>query len=284
MEVEGAILDGKNHEVVKIQSAALQGKPFLGGGRGFFVLTPKSGEHYFLLPKNETTRYALPPVHDTGLGLSLANPVIHPNEEIRATIYAVDEQTPVVLGLFARGSLVAEQAATLHAGANTVTLPAPADLAGIYRVALFPAQPGAQMPLAERLGFCRADRRMPVTWETATHDGKQFLKIHSGAGTPEKSWFAVSVQPADDAQVVDHAISNGLWSGLALRQELPRSWSEENLGAFLKDEPAMAEAWLSIWGSKAPSRARRRSAWIGRRGCWRIRSRWKPGRSYAQYG
>ncbi|HEV8058809.1 MAG TPA: zf-HC2 domain-containing protein [Gemmataceae bacterium] len=253
VEVEGVILDNKNREVGAVQSAALQGKPHLGGGRGFFALTPKKGEHYFLLPKNEATRHALPQVHETGLGLALANPVIRANEEIGVTIYAVNEQTPVVIGLFARGRMIAQQAATLHAGSNSIALAAPADLAGIYRVALFPTQPGAQMPLAERLGFCRADRKLPVVWETATRDGKRFLKIHSGAGTPEKSWLAVSVQPADDAQSLDHAIGNGLWSGLVLRQELPRSWPEENLGAFLRDEPAMAEALALYLGLQGPA-------------------------------
>ena len=75
------------------------------------------------------------------------------------------------------------------------------------------------------------------------------------------------MQSADDAQVVDHAISNGLWSGLALRQELPRSWSEENLGAFLKDEPAMAKAlalYLGLEGPQpAPGVAARGSAGAG---------------------
>jgi hypothetical protein len=255
VEVEGSILDSKRQEVGTFQSATLQGKAHLGAGRGFFVFTPKKAESYFLRQKNAADKdpvHALPPVQEIGVGLSLRNPVIRSNEEIGATIFALGEETSVVLGLFARGRMIAQRAVTLHAGANAITLPAPTDFAGVYRVALFSTQPGAQMPLAERLGFCRAERGLPVSWETATRDGKQFLKIKSGAGTPEKSWFAVSVQPADDATSLEHAAGNGLLSTLLLRHELPRCWPEDNAGTLLRDDPATAEALALYLGLQGP--------------------------------
>lgn len=255
IDVEGAVVNGKQEPVLEIQSAGLQGKPHLGRGRGSFVLTPKKGEAYYVRPKNATaqaTIYALPKVHEVGLGLALTNPVIRPGEPIRSTVHAVGERLPVVVGVFVHGKLVAQHPVTLHRGANSIELPAPADLAGVFRVALFPAQTGAYQPIAESVGFCRKATGLSVAWETVTKEGKRFLRVRNGAGTPEKSWFAVSVQPADDPVAIDHARSNALWTGLVLRNELPRSWPEDNLVDLLRDDPAMVEALGLYLGLQGP--------------------------------
>jgi hypothetical protein len=259
IELEGTILDSKQREVGKIEKRATPAKP--AAGRGFFVLTPKAGEAYILKPRNGVP-HSLPRVQEVGLGLAIANPVIHPKEHIQATIYCpAGNKLTVVAGIVAHGQLLAQQTVALHAGPNAITVPAPATLAGVYRLALFPPDPGTTTPIAERLGFCHGERALPVAWETATRDGKPYLKIRSGAGTPEKSWFAVSLQPAYEAGAVEHASGQNLWSAMVLAPELPQGelerrrrslWQGENTGALLGDEPAMAEALAIYLGLQSP--------------------------------
>ena len=255
VELEGTLLDRMRQPVTTIQSGALPGQAQLGAGRGSFELTPKQGEQYFVRLKNAAPGdpiHALPKVRENGLGLALEQPVIHANDEIHATIYSVTDKTPVAIGLFSRGKLLAQQPALLHAGANTITMATPPGLLGVYRLAVFPSHAGVYEPVAERLGYCHQGHGLPVAWETTTIDGRRILKIRSGAGTPEKSWFAVSVQPADKADALEHAIGNGLWSSLVLQQELPNTWPGENLESLLRDEPAAAQALAFYLGLQGP--------------------------------
>ncbi len=128
VELEGTLLDRKHQPVATIQSAASQGKAPLEAGRGSFLLTPKPGEQYFVRIKNAAPGdpiHALPRIRENGLGLAVEHPVIHAGDEIHATIYAVTDKTPVAIGLFSRGKLLAQQPALLHAGANAITMPTP---------------------------------------------------------------------------------------------------------------------------------------------------------------
>jgi anti-sigma factor RsiW len=257
IELDGLVVDGKGELITTIQSADLQARPHLGRGRGVFMLTPKKGDRYFVRNKNATIqepqKHEIAKVHDVGLGLALTNRVIRPTDPIEATVFSTGERLQVVLGVFVHDRLVAEHPLTLHRGANTARMAAPAGLVGIYRVAVFPAHAGAYQPLAEGLGFCRDGAGLQVAWEVATRDGKRFLKVRNGAGTSEKSWFAVSVQPANDAVLLDHVISNALLSGLVLRQELNRTWREDQLTDLLRDDPATDEALELYLGLQSPT-------------------------------
>lgn len=272
MDVEGVVVDGKGEMVTTIASAGIQGKPHLGRGRGFFSLIPKKSERYFVRIKSappQETRYeiARAGVHDVGLGLALPKRVIRQGETIDAMIFAIGERMQVALGVFAHDRLIAEHPLTLHRGANTISVPAPVGMTGVFRVALFPAKAGTYQPLAEAVGFCRDGSGLQVAWEVATRDGKRLLKVRNGAGTPEKSWFAVSVQPADDAALIGHVKSNALLSGLVLRQELTRTWREDRLTELLRDEAASNEAlelYLGLQGPKprAPKASEQRATLV----------------------
>jgi hypothetical protein len=262
IEFEGTILDSKKQEIGKIQKSTTPGQPAVG--RGYFVLTPKLGESYFVLPKStpQGPPFALPKVQEVGLGLLVENPVIHAKDDIRTTIFCpAGNKVSVILGIVAQGRLVAQQAIALHGGANSVRVPVPADLKGVYRLALFSTEQGMNFPLLERLGYCHGEHGLPVAWETITRNGKRYLKIRSGAGTPEKSWFAVSVQPADQADDLARAAGQSLWTSMALQQELPQgeherrvraSWLGDNFTALLRDEPAMTEALGVYLGLQSP--------------------------------
>ncbi len=263
IELEGSILDSKQREVGKIEKLPVPATP--AAGRGFFVLTPKAGESYILKPRSGVS-HSLPRVQEVGLGLAVANPVIHPKEDIQATIYCPGgNKLTVVAGIVAHGQLLAQRSVALHAGPNSIVVPAPAGLTGVYRLALFPPDAGTTTPIAERLGFCHGEQPLPVAWERTTRDGKSYLKVRSGAGTPEKSWFAISLLPADQAGILEHAAGHNLLSAMVLSPELPQGelerrrrslWQGENPEVLLHDEPAMVEALALYLGLQSPVQRR----------------------------
>jgi hypothetical protein len=265
IELEATVLDSKQRVVGKIEKNPQNSLL----GRGFFLLTPRPGELYTVRPNTgaaQGPRYSLPRVQETGLGLSVENPVLNPRETVRATVFnPAGHKVTVVAALVSDARLLAARTVTLHAGANSLQLPAPEHLAGVFRVALFPSGQGAAAPVAERLGFCHAGSSLPVAWERLTRNGKQFLRIRNGAGTPEKSWFAISLQPAEQPGILEHAAGQNLWSAMVLEAELPQGelerrrrslWLGDDTAELLRDEPGRAASLAIYLGLQSPVQRR----------------------------
>jgi hypothetical protein len=149
VDLRGQVVDSRNQEVVPID---------LSGGRGLgtFVLPARAGEAYALKvaePEGINEVLPLPQVQEGRIGLHVPTGVTRPTEPIRAVLRHVGSPRPMLVGVFCRGRLVAQQLVTVSPGETEVQLQPTPSAAGVLRITVFDTNGPVIFPVAERLVY-----------------------------------------------------------------------------------------------------------------------------------
>jgi hypothetical protein len=204
-QIKGTLVDGQGRRVVAVQSADTEANEAHSRGLGVFTFTPEAGENYRLkidLSREMGAIAELPPVMETGLALSVPASVLRPGEPVRARLHQVGAERQVLLALFCRGYLVAQQTTLLKEGQRGVEIVPPTGCQGVLRLAVFDSRQGLLEPIAERLVYRAPTDKLNLALDNLkaryAPGGQVQLTIRSTdqKGTPLGAWLSVSVVDA----------------------------------------------------------------------------------------
>ena len=170
-DVEATILDEKRQIVARIKTVTDDQEPGINQGLGSFVFTPRFKGRYFARidsPIGIGRDYALPPVKDKGLVMTIPQGVVE--DEIGVSLQSAKEPRELLVGAYCRGRMLDHK--FVQAGADQateVTLKPQAAIGGVYRVTVFEKLTVAgnlvYRPLAERLIYRKNAAKVEVLVE-----------------------------------------------------------------------------------------------------------------------
>jgi hypothetical protein len=250
-DLHGVLVDSQGRQVVAVQTAGRNGETAHTTGLGMFTFRPRVGESYRLevsSPQGVAIHAPFPPVRTTGVSLSLPNAVAAAKEPFRAIIQQTAPERNLVVGLFCRGRLVAQELVVAKTGSTEVRLTPTTPCSGVFRVTVFEERQGQLWPLAERLAYRRAEKRLQISLQADKENyapGETVrlkLRTSNEHGKSEAAWVLVSVvnQSALSGDTKSDDVS--LPAYFHLTSELPQPEELEQADILLRDAPGAAAA------------------------------------------
>jgi hypothetical protein len=200
VELEGTLVDNEGREVLAVKTAAKEREDTKSPGLGVFTFIPQAGQSYRLRidsPAGISLTPSLPPVRADGLALSVLTTVTREGQPIRLMLRQPGGERRVLLTVFCRGRLVAQQERTVK-DAQEVEIMPPAGCPGVLRVVAFDARRGLLQPMAERLVYRVPPERLNLSiagLKEKYRPGEPVKLTIRGTdpkGTPQAAWISVS--------------------------------------------------------------------------------------------
>ena len=250
-DLQGAIVDSQGREVVPVQTAGQEGQSEQTAGLGMFRLRPRVGETYSLQvtsPRALAIHAPFPAIRTTGLTLSLPNAVGGPREPFRTIIQHAGPERNLIVGLFCQGRLVAQELVAAKPDIAEVRLTPTISCSGVFRITVFEEHEGQLWPLAERLAYRQADKRLQLSVQADKQTYAPGDIVHLNVrtlneqGKPEPAWVLVSVVNQAALSGDTRGAAPSLPAYFQLTSELPEPEELEQSDILLSDSPKAAAA------------------------------------------
>jgi hypothetical protein len=265
IEVRGSVVDDRGNEILDVETSYR--------GMGLFTLSPNSGEHYRLKITSPAGIQQQPRLSDKiaehGVLLTTGPGVFDAGQPLQVNVQSLRANLPLVVAASCRGTPVGQYAFVAGASGNRLTLPLPAEVAGVIRLTVYDYRRTPPQPLAQRLVYRRAGRRLQIRmgddrpWYTPGEKVNVSLSVANERGQPLPATLGVAVadaalaapgdgelapwllaealDPAQDREDADFFLSEGAQASLALDLLLGTRGAPRLAESALGPSPATAD-------------------------------------------
>jgi hypothetical protein len=241
-------------------------EPGINHGNGLFRFTPQAGKSYQFQvtdPPGIEKTFPLPTVQPAGVTLSVPSGVTREGEPIQATVYSVDKDRELLVGVYCRGRLLNYQELTARAGQKTdLNLKPARDIGGVYRVTVFEKLPPAAegrpqlKPVAERLVYREPAERLKIaaTPEKRVYVPGEYVRLSlqtdSETGKPAPAIVLVGIVDKSVLKMADERTARSMPTHFLLTSEVRRPEDLEFTDVLLSDHALAREALDLLLGTQ----------------------------------
>lgn len=271
-ELQGAIVDAKKQEIVRIHTRADDKEPGVNQGLGSFIITPKLGTRYSLridspigidrpvpLAWGADGLQTLP--KNGGVVLHVPQGVIGSDGDIDLTLHNVQQPRELLVGAYCRGRMLDHKFVKAEANqALAVALQPQAAAGGVFRITVFEklgaGEQTAYRPLAERLIYRKNSSKVDVAIESDRKTYQPGERVNVGLQAfnekrePAPAVAMVAVVDTSVLKLRDEKTARSMPTHFLLTTEIREPEDLEYADFFLSDHPRAAESLDLLLGSQ----------------------------------
>lgn len=236
-DLAGKIVDSQGTEVLSFKTSH--------NGRGLFRIMPEKDEKYYA-QLEDGTRFALPPIKQEGLALSVDNLSDQENILVKAQIANTLMKNEAYLVVHTRGLVGFASRLEWKGSTASVKVPRKNLAAGVVHVTLFNRE---WMPEAERVIFQKQDLssfKIDLSTDRDSYQPRDSttlrLKVTNASGEPIQGFFSLNVFDTD--QLKPEAFKEHIESSLLLSSDI--KGKIENPTAYFRPDNEQADNELDL--------------------------------------